>query len=266
MKQIRAWSSGGGVQSIAGLVLSAHGKVDFPLHLFCNTGDDSENPDTLDYVRNIAMPYAEKHGIEFVELHHKFKSKKLIAQVGESETLLQRMYRTQKSIPIPIRRSGGAPCSRVCTIDFKVRVVQDYLKSNGATRDNPALCAIGFSLDEWSRLRSNSDCEWELLAFPLFDLKLTRADCAEIIISAGLPIPPKSACWFCPNTSHLEWIKMSVEQPEMFERACELELFLGSKYGEPLYLSKFLVPLADSVSQTYFDVDEIGECSGMCFT
>ena len=68
-ESVRAFSSGGGVQSTAALVLAVQGRIDFPTHLFANVGDDSEAPATLTYVRSVLMPYAAAHGVEFVELH-----------------------------------------------------------------------------------------------------------------------------------------------------------------------------------------------------
>ena len=259
---MRTFSSGGGVQSIAALVLSARGVIDYPVHLFCNAGDDSENPDTLNYVRNVAMPYARAHGIEFVELQRTFKRG---AMRGQKETLYGRMYRTFKSVPIPIYRSGGYPLSRTCTIDFKVRVIVDWLKSNGASAENPAQTGVGFSLDEWSRVKPSLD-DVQILGFPLIDLRLTRADCQNVIEDAGLPLPPKSACWFCPVTSHAEWVRMANEKPEQFERACQLEAHLSQKYGEPLFLHKQRLNLREAVKQFYFDLDEVQECVGYCLT
>lgn len=259
---MRTFSSGGGVQSIAALVLSAQGVIDYPIHLFANTGDDSENPATLDYVRNVAIPYARTHGIEFVELQRTFKRGALRGQI---ETLYGRIYRTRKSIPIPIYRSGGFPMSRACTVDFKQRCVIEWLRQNCITAENPARVGIGFSLDEWSRIKPSSYSE-EILEFPLFDLRFTRADCQNVIADAGLPLPPKSACWFCPVTSHAEWVRMANNNPEQFERACELEAHLSEKYGEPLFLHKQRLNLREAVRQFYFDLDEVSECVGYCLT
>lgn len=256
---IRTWSNGGGVQSIAGLVLCARGVLDFPVHLFCNVGDDSENASTLDYVRNVAQPYAKKHGIEFVELHRHLKN-------GDVETILGRINRTKKSTVIPIRRSGGYPLSRDCTYDFKLMVIAKWLKENGATPENPALSAIGYSLDEWSRLRKKSKIPHQALIYPLYEMGIARHNCIKIIEDEGLPIPEKSSCWFCPNTSHSEWVQMSLENPQLFNAACALETQLSEKAGEKLYLHRYRCPLREAVvNQTFYDVDEIGDCSGTCF-
>jgi len=69
MAGLRVVSYGGGVQSLALLVLAAQRRIGFPVFPFANTGDDSEDPATLDYVRTVAMPYAAEHGIELHVLH-----------------------------------------------------------------------------------------------------------------------------------------------------------------------------------------------------
>lgn len=53
---LRTISYGGGVQSTALLVLAATGRIDFTTFLMSNVGDDSEHPDTLTYVHDVAVP------------------------------------------------------------------------------------------------------------------------------------------------------------------------------------------------------------------
>lgn len=36
------------------------------------------------------------------------------------------------------------------------------------------------------------------IRYPLREWGLTRRDCGKMIADAGLPVPPKSACFFCP--------------------------------------------------------------------
>jgi hypothetical protein len=63
-KPLRVFSSGMGQQSVAVLVLQALGKIKpFDIHIFCNVGDKAEEPETLKFVKNFALPFAEKHGI-----------------------------------------------------------------------------------------------------------------------------------------------------------------------------------------------------------
>lgn len=97
---IRAFSHGGGVQSMAALVLSAKKVIDFPLHIFSNTGNDSENPETLVYIEEYTKPFAVKYGIEFVEVAH------------PRYTLLEKCMDESSTIPVPVYMGSGAPGRR----------------------------------------------------------------------------------------------------------------------------------------------------------
>jgi len=263
---MRTFSNGGGVQSTAALVLSAKGIIEYPVHIFANVGGDSEHPDVLRYMHEIAMPYARKNGIELLEIYRTMKRGK---RAGERETIYGRIYRTRESVPIPAYRSGGYPLRHTCSIDFKVRVIIEWLKEHGATKENPVISGIGYSTDEWSRLKKPYS-DIQKLEHPLMQLRLSRSDCIKIIRDAGLPIPRKSACWFCPVTSPQEWIEMYETNPELFERACELEEKISRKAGEPLYLHRMRVPLMTAVRQYKMDFLELEkdtqDCIGYCMT
>lgn len=80
---MRIFSYGGGVQSTAVLVLVAEGVLKYDALVFANVGDDSESPDTLEYLREVAWPYAERHGIRLEEVSRRRRD-------GSVETLMQR--------------------------------------------------------------------------------------------------------------------------------------------------------------------------------
>lgn len=273
---VRTISYGGGVQSTALLVLAAQGRLTdimggkIDAALFANTGDDSEHPASLDYVRNIAIPYGVKHGIEVIEL-------KRLKKDGSVETLWGRATDPDKrSLPIPVRLSNGAPASRHCTVDFKIKVLQKWIKAKGATADDPAVVAVGISTDEIQRANNKSDAAFERRVFPLLNLRLSRNDCAVVIEKAGLPVPPKSSCFFCPWHSRLTWAEMRRDEPELFERSAQLEDILHEKadrFGHRrAYLTDRLRPLREAIpvaGDTLFQSAEFndGACdSGHCWT
>jgi len=265
---LRTFSNGGGVQSTAALVLSAQDKIDFPIHLFCNVGDDSEHPDTLRYVHEVAMPYAAAHGIEFYELRHFRKD-------GEEETLYKKLTRAgSRSIGIPIYLEGsGAPVRRSCTAEFKIRRAAKWQRQHGATKDVPAITGLGISLDEFQRMRTDSGIATLVLRYPLIELRLTRQDCMNIIIQAGLPIPPKSSCWFCPFHRISAWQKLKRQTPELFEKAVDLEKTLSDRSDLTLgrgkvFLTRKLRPLDQVIGDQldmFDDIDDACE-SGFCMT
>ena len=270
---VRSVSYGGGVQSTALLVLAAQGRIDFPLFLFANVGDDSEHPDSLCYVHDVAMPYAEAHGIELVELHRvprkgRFK--------GERETLWGRlMHPDSRSLPIPVRMSNGAPGTRSCTADFKIRVVGHELQARGATIEQPATVALGISVDEIERAKPGVDerMPYQTRVYPLLDLGLHRGDCKKLIAAAGLPVPGKSACFFCPFHDAEAWRAQATHEPELFAKSVHLEDTLNARRGvlgkDPVYLTRHGRPLIEVVTDQLAlgTLPGMDSCdSGYCFT
>lgn len=218
------FSYGGGVQSTAALVLAAQGELACDTFLFANVGDDSENPATLRYVRDVAMPYASAHGINLVELQRHRKT-------GEIETLYGRLTRpNSKSIGIPVRLAGsGAPANRNCTTDFKIRVIASWCYRHGARKATPATTMLGISLDEFQRMRNDSGISYTRLAYPLIERRMSRQDCINVIARAGLSVPPKSSCWFCPYHRLSVWREMRDKEPELFAKAVALEASLTTR-------------------------------------
>lgn len=269
---LRTFSYGGGVQSTAALVLAVQKKIDFPIFLFANVGDDSEHPATLTYVRDVAMPYAAANGIELVEL---VKRMQRGARQGEVETLYGRLTRSEsRSIPIPMRMSGsGAPGNRACTTDFKVRLIAGVLRQMGATSEAPAHVGLGISLDEFQRMRGDDpNFPHVHKVYPLIDFRLTRQDCMNIIERAGLPVPPKSSCWFCPFHRLPAWQHLKRETPELFERAVSLERQMNERRATlglyQVWLTDKLRPLDQVVGDQLDMFDEIDDAceSGFCMT
>ena len=273
--QLRFVSYGGGVQSTALLVLAAQGRINFRTFVMANVGDDSEMPATLEYVRHIAAPFAAEHGIDLHMLNR-------LNRHGDVETLWGRMMKPgSKSLPIPYRLSANAaPVGRACTQNFKTEVTGKWAKANGATKVNPAVVALGISRDEASRASNKRVSDHEIVVYPLIGvgeetgLKLDRSDCANLIRAAGLPVPPKSACFFCPFHRPEVWDELARSEPELFEKACHLE---ESKTAErvargldPIYLTRFGKPLrlvASSAQGSMFSDEELENCdSGWCMT
>jgi hypothetical protein len=270
---IRSFSFGGGVQSTAALVLQVQGRIDYDHWLFANVGDDSEHPATLKYVREVSAPYALANGITIHELHR-------VKRDGTSETLFGRLMRDgSRSLPIPVRMPDtGAPGTRSCTADFKIRVIGRRLRELGATKENPARVGLGISVDEIARAKPGIDpkAEYQYREYPLLDLEMTRADCLRVVADAGLPPPPKSACWFCPFHRPLVWREMKRDEPELFDRAVELERVLNERRDtlgrDHVYLTRFGKPLDEAISpdgdqlSLLGNEDEDGCESGYCLT
>lgn len=219
---LRTISYGGGVQSTAMCVLATQGKLDeimggpIDAALFVNVGDDSEHPATIEYVRNVMMPWAAERGLEVVELHP--------TRDGKPTTLWQQItYEGSNRDLIPVFGEKGNPLTRACTETFKIRTLRRWQRERGASAKNPVYTALGISTDEIQRAGRGEDAPMERRIYPLLHLGLDRGDCAKVIADAGLPVPPKSSCFFCPYHSEIAWMKLRRETPELFDRAQYLE-------------------------------------------
>ena len=264
---IRSISYGGGVQSTALLVLAIQGRIDFQVALFANVGDDSEHPASLDYVRNIAKPYADAHSFPLHELHPERR--------GQPTTIYQEITRTDSARDvIPVYGTIGAPMSRTCTADFKIKTIGRWLKTNGATKQNPATVAIGISVDEIERAGRGKEEPGQIRTYPLLDLGLNRDRCTEVIRNAGLPVPPKSSCYFCPFHRPLVWAEMRRDEPDLFNKAQHLEDHMNQRNAArgrpPVYLTRFGKRLTDAIPEAQASLfgDEMGsQCdSGYCWS
>ncbi|MGW1434657.1 phosphoadenosine phosphosulfate reductase [Streptomyces griseus] len=260
---IRSVSYGGGVQSTALLVLAAQGRIDFRTFLMANVGDDSEHPGTLRYLEEYARPFAAEHGIELAVLD------RVMVRSGETRTLYGQLTKEgSRSLAIPVRMSNGAPGTRSCTADFKIKVIGRELKRRGATKQGPATIGIGISLDEIHRA-NNRRCEpHEEIVYPLLELGLRRIDCARIIREAGLPVPPKSSCWFCPFHRPETWHDMRRNEPDLFEKSCQLEELLNQRRDtlgkDHVYLTRFGRPLRQAIPDGVDVLPGFEDSDGLC--
>lgn len=62
-----------------------------------------------------------------------------------------------------------------------------------------------------------------LYVYPLQLLGWARQHCVQAIKRAGLPVPIKSACFFCPASKEWEMWWLAGAHPELFEQAIEIE-------------------------------------------
>ena len=245
-------SFGGGVQSAALAILNATGRVTprADLAIFADPG--SEEQGTYDLLP-VYRDWLAARGYELVT-------------VTATEGPLLRYLETRSTV-IPIH-SPTMLGHRQCTNKWKLSPIKRYARAQGCTALTQQL---GISVDEFYRVKPARD-KWITNRWPLVELHLTRADCRAIIEAEGLPVPPKSACWFCPFQQTSRWQWRAIERPEEFERAAQLEDRLNERQqrkGKPsVYLSRRCQPLRTVVSGDQMTLDDAmdgAECEGVCF-
>ena len=273
VKPLQIISLGAGVQSTAMVVLAAQGKLGLNIDaaVFANVGDDSERPETMAYLRDVLIPWADERGLPVHEIHRTRRDG------TRWPTLLEHSLASDnRSISIPVRMPAGMPGNRSCTVEWKIKTVSKWLRANGATKTNPATVAIGISTDEIERAGRRTGVPTETAAYPLIDLGMSRSDCLTVIADAGLPNPGKSACFYCPFQSPRSWAEMRRDEPGQFAEAQAIEDALIAKRGDlgrdEVYLTRFGRRLSDAIHIAQPDLfSSIGEdtegCdTGGCFT
>ena len=169
-------------------------------------------------------------------------------------------------ISIPTYGDRGGMGRRQCTREFKITPINKKCRELfGAVKYqripiNSVQMWIGISLDEVQRMKHNRE-RWIENRWPLIEKRMTRHDCLLWLKKHGHPIPPKSACIFCPFHDNKTWQRMKDEQPNEFRKVIEIDRELN-KRGE--YLHRKLQPI-DEISfvkkeESLFD----NECEGIC--
>lgn len=104
---------------------------------------------------------------------------------------------------------------KACSKQWKVEPQEQYISQWKCDRGYQGKIRkfIGIHYGELRRIMGNpqkledKDCVYE---YPLIAHKLDNYGCMQLISAVGLPVPPKSSCFFCPNRR----IKEVVNLPE----------------------------------------------------
>ena len=189
-------SFGGGVNTVALMVMLIREGAPLDGVIFADTG--GETPDTYRSVE-VAKEYLGEHGVPFTTV-----------QARPRETDLYGTALRRRVIP--------SVQWRWCTRDFKVRPIHRYYKELRCHVNQ----YMGIALDEVHRMKDSRE-PFITNIYPLIDNRLTRSDCIDLIEDAGLPVPQKSGCFFCPFNSTERWRQLLEFYPVLFDKAIELE-------------------------------------------
>lgn len=135
-----------------------------------------------------------------------------------------------KTEMLPSLAYGGGTCA----LKYKVEPMNKFCATWAPAvewwaRGGKVLKAIGYEADEGNRLSNamcreitNPDPRYEY-CYPLMDWGWTVRECVECIADAGLEVPPKSACFFCPASSLGEIVWLRDNHPDLYERSVRIE-------------------------------------------
>lgn len=245
---------GGGRQTVAGILLIVQGILPRPHRIvIANTG--REKTSTWDYLDEVANPILSTIGMQ--------------VEIAPRELAYVDLYAHNGDMLIPVYTKTGK-LSAFCSSEWKKRVVQRYLRGQGIT--GPVRNWIGYANDEQRRIKQTKEDitgPW-YRRFPLVELMLNKVDCQEIIKKAGLPMPPPSSCYMCPNMPNEEWRGVRDNYPDDFVKACQLDEELRAadidNGGSGVWLHHSRVPQRDADLSVEDRGDTSRQCAlGMCF-
>jgi hypothetical protein len=166
-----------------------------------------------------------------------------------------------------------------CSGEWKRDVIYRHLRARGVKE---CVMWLGISFEERHRCKP-AHRSWVRHEFPLVDHFITREGCLLLAEKAGLPRPPKSACWMCPHRDDAGWRWLREKHPDDWQRAVEFDDGLRAAARETAPRADGRVPLehppylhSSRVSLRMADIDRAGggqlelfsrDCSsGYCWT
>jgi hypothetical protein len=208
-------SYGAGVDSTAVLVGLWRRGVRPDVIVFADTG--SEMPETYDYLP-IIDAWLARVGFPALTI---VKNRSPLA----GHTSLEDNCLKNETLPSQAFR-GGKPGGGACSAKWKHEPMDRWLLAQGIER---RVRAIGYDAGAQDTRRSakgsteskkhTRDVFW----YPLQAWGWDRARCEAEIQGAGLPVPHKSACFFCPAMKKPELRAMALAHPGLLRRAIRLE-------------------------------------------
>lgn len=281
-------SLGAGVQSSVIALMSAAGELP-PLDgaVFADVGAEPANVyEWLDWLET-QLPFPVVRVMHNDGLEKACGTKHISKKTG--------IHYVRSAVPMWVQKESGkmgGGLRRDCTRDYKIAPITVAVrKMAGVKRGERNVVLrqwIGISTDEAHRMKP-SRLAWSKHCWPLIDHDMSRADCLAWMEAKGYPLPPRSACTFCPYHSPREWLRLQTEDPESYEHAAAFEDRMRVAFrehdqalnGVDIFVQKIVpgTPLreidweevrhkskASGVEQLdLFNRDHFGnECEGMC--
>ena len=183
--------------------------------LHANVGN--ENPETYEY-RPVLEAWLARVGFPAITDVQYIVQR---PRHGHYATLEENCLVNQTLPSLAFGRKGG--CSMKWKgepLDAKAReMFAEHIAAGGRVRR-----AIGYDAGPCDSRRGGVETKgpWQWI-YPLREWGWDRERCKTEIERVGLPVPPKSACFFCPSTKPAELVQLARSHPDLARRAVEME-------------------------------------------
>lgn len=259
------FSHGGGTQSAAITALIVQGKLPKP-DFVCIVDTERERQSTWDYLDSVIRPALKGIGLEV----HRIRKSEWGSMPEHGMDYLSHNKNTMLLPAFTSQTGDIGKMSGFCSKTWKVQTENRYTRESLGVPTNQQKNWIGFSLDEVrraARMMNGDQYKAGLIRFPLIhDVPLRRQQAIAIVEKMGLPTPPRSACWMCPNQGDHEWRDLKANSPDEFAAACALEKEV-QKVDPFAWFHKSCVPLGKVDFTEPGDLFADRACSsGGCFT
>lgn len=202
---------GGGTDSTAMLIELVRRSNSVDLILFADTG--GEKPHTYRYVEMFSAWLAQR-GYPAIITARKVRA------TGEVHSLEENCL---ESSMLPSIAYGFKSCSQKFKIQPQDKFVNHWAPAVEEWKaGRKVVKMIGYDSDEARRATIAEDDKYTF-RYPLIEWGWPREKAAQTIISEGLPLPGKSACFFCPSSRKSEILLLKRQYPELAERAVAME-------------------------------------------
>ncbi len=202
-------SYGGGVNSTALLIGMAERDWRPDAILFADTGNEFE--DTYEHVDLVSRWAEHKLGVGITKVRRAYE---------RHDSLEHECFNLNT---LPSRAFGYSGCS----VKWKRQPMDRWVRENARAKAVWASGArvsrfIGIDAGEAHRGKIDDDDRY-VYRFPLIEWDWARRECVAAIERADLPVPRKSACFFCPATTKKEVVELHRKRPDLFDRAVAIE-------------------------------------------
>ena len=191
-------------------------EIPIDLILFADTG--AEHPHTYEHIEHVRK-WLKEQGLPDITIVQKCDKH------GNRLTLEEECL---QSGTLPSIAYGYKRCSLKHKIAPQDKFCNNYQPCRDAWAKGERITKfVGYDAGELRRVahvaeRDAADPKYHKV-YPLVEWGWTRDDCIHEIQKAGLPLPGKSSCFFCPSMKQQEIVQLRDCYPDLFQRAIALE-------------------------------------------
>lgn len=262
-------SLGAGVQSSTMALMAAKGEI-------------RPMPDCAIFADTGAEPKKVYEWLDWLEQQLPFQVHRVIHKTGLKNAVVQSASDKKTRIAQPpffalLDDGSKGIIRRKCTSEYKVlpinKKVRELLGVGFGKRVPKGVTVtqwIGISTDEAHRMKPSREA-WSIKRYPLIEAGMSRGKCLDWMARNGYPLPPKSACTFCPYHDDEMWRDMKLNDPESWEDAVVVDRLIrdGTEgVTSKLFLHRSCKPLDEVDFRNAEDMGQLSmfseECEGMC--